>query len=82
MNFGANGLLLTLIIALQQRAVAPSVIGLLETGLAAGMLVGAAVLPTVSRPIRRIPLLSKVDPVEDLGAAVGEASEPGQSTPS
>lgn len=49
MNFAANGFLITLVLNLQQRHVAPAMIGTLETGLAVGGLAGALVAPALLR---------------------------------
>jgi hypothetical protein len=51
-NFAANGFLTGLILVLQRRGEQPAVIGLLETGLAAGMLVGAVLAPGLLRRFR------------------------------
>ncbi|MEV0803908.1 MFS transporter [Kribbella sp. NPDC050281] len=45
LNFAANGTILVLILDLQQRGVRPSVIGLLETGMGVGGLLGAVITP-------------------------------------
>lgn len=52
MNFAANGFLITVILSLQQRQVAPAMIGTLETGLAVGGLSGALVAPALLRRVR------------------------------
>jgi MFS family permease len=49
LNFAAGGILLVLIMSLQGRGVSPSVIGLLETGVGIGGLLGALATPSVLR---------------------------------
>ncbi|HET8600889.1 MAG TPA: MFS transporter [Segeticoccus sp.] len=51
-NFAANGFLTGLVLVLQRRGEQPAVIGLLETGLAAGLLVGAVLAPGLLRRFR------------------------------
>jgi predicted MFS family arabinose efflux permease len=52
LNFAASGLLLILVLSLQQRGVHASTIGLLETGLGVGGLLGALLAPRMIRRFR------------------------------
>jgi predicted MFS family arabinose efflux permease len=57
LNFAINGVIFTVIVALQRHGTAPAVIGLTETIVAAGGLLGALAAPALQRRLRLVPLV-------------------------
>ncbi|WP_045741021.1 MFS transporter [Actinoplanes rectilineatus] len=60
LNFAITGILFTIVIALQQRGVAPAVIGLTETMIGVGGLIGAIAAPTLQRRLGLGPLVRTI----------------------
>ncbi|MCM4077575.1 MFS transporter [Paractinoplanes hotanensis] len=57
LNFAISGVIFTVIVALQRHGTTPAVIGLTETVVAAGGLLGAFAAPAIQRRLRLVPLV-------------------------
>ncbi|MCO8270130.1 MFS transporter [Actinoplanes sp. TRM 88003] len=57
LNFAITGVIFTVIVALQRHGTAPAVIGLTETVVAAGGLLGAFAAPAIQRRLQLVPLV-------------------------
>ncbi|WP_250035425.1 MFS transporter [Paractinoplanes maris] len=57
LNFAITGVIFTVIVALQRHGTAPAVIGLTETIVAAGGLLGAVAAPAIQRRLGLVPLV-------------------------